>query len=190
MSATGLVIGGTLPARCGRSPGSEGPNPAATAEWERRAPMAVGCALVLSRPISRSRAFRDAAILAWTIASVWVLFIDWPNMVRLAGNDGLVYWAVDPADPYRDATVGGEGAYLYSPAFTLLMTPLRALPREGFLIVWTGLIILTALWLGRRWPLALLPLGLPVLQDIAIGNIHLLMTAAIVLSFRWPATWA
>ena len=33
-------------------------------------------------------------------------------------------------------------------------------------------------------------LSLPVSQEILIGNIHLLLAAAIVLGFRWPGTWA
>ena len=33
-------------------------------------------------------------------------------------------------------------------------------------------------------------LALPVSQEILIGNIHLLLAAAIVLGFRWAGTWA
>ena len=142
------------------------------------------------RASSRTSALRDSAIVAGTIASIWLLILYWGLMVKLLGNDGLVYWAVNPADPYVGSTVGGEGAYLYSPAFTLAFTPFRLLPREVFFVVWTGLIVLAALWLAKPWPLMLLPLALPVIQDAMIGNIHILLGAAIVLGFRWPATWA
>ena len=141
-------------------------------------------------PSGRTRLLRDGLVVAGTVFSAWLLVLHWGEMVRLLGNDGFVYWAVDPANPYADATVGADGAYLYSPAFTLAMTPLRALPREVFFVAWTALIALTALWLGRKWPLAFLPLGLPILQDVMIGNVHTLLAAAIVLGFRWPATWA
>src|SRR5436305_1705444 len=64
------------------------------------------------------------------------------------------------------------------------------LPREVFIAGWTALLAAVALWLARPWPVALLVLALPVSQEVMIGNIHLLLAAAIVLGFRWPATWA
>lgn len=143
-----------------------------------------------SRTGSWSRALRDAAIIAGTIASLWLLLIYWDGMVKLLANDGLVYWGVDPAAPYAGATVGGEGAYLYSPAFTQAFTPFRMLPREAFAIVWSAVILAAAVWMARAWPLMLLPLFLPVVQDVMIGNIHILLALAIYLGFRWPATWA
>jgi len=57
-------------------------------------------------------------------------------------------------------------------------------------IVWTLIIAMVAVWLARPWPAALLILLLPVSQDVVIGNIHVLMAAAIVLGFRWPGFWA
>ncbi len=38
------------------------------------------------------------------------------------------------------------------------------------------------------WPASLLVLALPVSQEILIGQIHLLLAAAIVLGFRWAGT--
>jgi len=150
----------------------------------------VTTAFLRSRTGSWSRALRDAAVITGTIASVWLLVIYWDAMVKLLANDGLVYWGVDPAAPYAGATVGGQGAYLYSPAFTQAFMPFRMLPREAFAIVWSALILAAAVWMARAWPLMLLPLFLPVLQDVMIGNIHILLALAIYLGFRWPATWA
>ena len=45
------------------------------------------------------------------------------------------------------------------------------------------------LWMTGRWALLVLIL-LPVLMSVTIGQVDLLMAAAIVVGFRWPAAWA
>ena len=106
------------------------------------------------------------------------------------GADGLIYWAVDPANPYAGSFVGGKGAFLYSPAFAQAFWLIGRLPSEVFVVAWIALLAVIAVWLARPWPASLLALALPVSQEILIGNIHLLLAAAIVLGFRWPAAWA
>lgn len=150
----------------------------------------MGMTRLRNRARSRTNAMVDAAVVAGTIASAWLLVLHGRAMVGLLGNDALVYWSVDADAPYADATVGGAGAYLYSPAFMQALTPLRILPAEPFLAIWWTIITVTAVLLARPWPLMLLPLALPVLQDVMIGNIHVLLGAAIVIGFRWPAAWA
>jgi hypothetical protein len=51
------------------------------------------------------------------------------------------------------------------------------------LILLGALVVLT----GRRWLAVGVVLGL---MELAGGNIHLLLAAAIVLGFRWPWTWS
>ena len=63
-------------------------------------------------------------------------------------------------------------------------------PREVFQVGWTVFLAAVAVWLARPWPASLLVLALPVSQEILIGQIHLLLAAAIVLGFRWAGTWA
>ena len=139
---------------------------------------------------ARRPILRDGLVLFGLLATAyWYLVLGDGNWHGPTA-DGLVYWAVDPSDPYRDATVGGANAYLYSPAFAQLFSIIGRLPREVFIVAWTGLIAATALWLARPWPAGLLILLLPVSQDVVIGNIHVLLAAAIVLGFRWPAAWA
>lgn len=138
----------------------------------------------------RARALRDGLILFGVLATAyWYLVLGDANW-RGPSADGLVYWGVDPADPYRGSTVGGLDAYLYSPAFAQVFSLIGRLPREVFIVGWTLFIAATAFWLARPWPAALLILLLPVSQDVVIGNIHVLMAAAIVLGFRWPGFWA
>ncbi len=104
--------------------------------------------------------------------------------------DGLVYWAVNLDHLYVGATVGGQNAYLYSPAFAQVFSLIGLLPREVFIVGWTLTLTLIAAWLARPWPPALLVLALPVSQEIMIGNIHLVLASAIVLGFRYAPTWS
>jgi hypothetical protein len=138
---------------------------------------------------ARRRALRHGLAIAGLIVAAYMYVVIGDPTWRNPGADGLVYWAVDPGDPYRGATVGGANAYLYSPAFAQLFAVIGLLPREVFIVLWTVFLAGIALWLARPWPAALLALALPVSQEVLIGNIHLVLTAAIVLGMRWPAAW-
>jgi hypothetical protein len=142
------------------------------------------------RARARSAAVRHGLVLTGLIVAAWMYVIVGDRTWANPASDGLIYWAVDPADPYAGSFVGGAGAYLYSPAFAQVFSIIGRLPREVFIVGWMVLLAAVALWLARPWPAALLALALPVSQEILIGNIHLLLAAAIVLGFRWPATWA
>ena len=94
----------------------------------------------------------------------------------------------DPADPYLHSNWTDPIAYVYSPAFLQLVSPLTALPWQAFMAVWTAILI-GAVWYlcGPRF----FALGLLIgAMEIAGGNIHLLETVAIVVGFRFPAAWA
>jgi hypothetical protein len=138
---------------------------------------------------ARRRALRHGLAIAGLIVAAYMYVVIGDPTWRNPGADGLVYWAVDPADPYRGSTVGGANAYLYSPAFGQLFAVIGLLPREVFIVLWTGLLAGVAIWLARPWPAALLALALPVSQEVLIGNIHLLLAAAVVVGMRWPAAW-
>ena len=79
---------------------------------------------------------------------------------------------------YGDAGAGVLGAYLYSPAFAQLVTPLVALPWNVFLAIWTAMLLAAYGWTVRLAALPLL-LFLPVPADLATGNVHLFYAAAI-----------
>ena len=66
------------------------------------------------------------------------------------------------------------------------MAPFSLLPYGVYLVLWTVLLAGIALWLARPWPWALAMLCLPVIYEVLVGNIHLLIAAAIVLGFRLP----
>ena len=102
--------------------------------------------------------------------------------------DAWAYWDVDPVHPY--AGVAREsGAFLYGPPIAQVAAWLRVMPWEVYVVSWTALMVgvLYALAPGRSVMLLLLP---PIMLEVLFGNIHLLLAAAIVLGFRWPAAWA
>jgi hypothetical protein len=104
------------------------------------------------------------------------------------GHDARAYWAAPLDDPYEAGSVGHESAYLYSPAFLTILSPLRALPWPVFLGLWTAGLLGVLFWLAR--PLLFLPLMLFVLPEIWGGNITILLAAAIVLGFSRSGAWA
>ena len=104
-----------------------------------------------------------------------------------AGQDARAYWRAARVTTYG-ADAGEYGAYLYSPAFLHVLSPILTLPWQQFLTVWTALLMATLLLLTGP---VLFVLALPLaFFEIWGGNIHLLLAAAIVAGFRWPATWS
>jgi hypothetical protein len=103
--------------------------------------------------------------------------------------DARCYWLPSLADPYVHANWTDQIAYPYSPAFLQLLQPIRMLPWQAFMAVWAALLMVAMVYLtGPR--LILLGLAWFGLMEIWGGNIELLVAAAIVLGFRWPATWS
>jgi Glycosyltransferase family 87 len=103
--------------------------------------------------------------------------------------DAHAYWAADPLDPYNFGALYTQDAYFYSPAFTQALGPLHALPWPAFAALWTALLTVVLAWLGGRWfgYVVIIPF---VAIEMAMGNVHVLIAAAIVVGFRWPAAWS
>ena len=131
-----------------------------------------------------ARPARDGAFIAGIIFAVMIGAGLLPFAV-----DAHAYWAADPLDPYSDAALSDFDAYFYSPAFTQAIWPLHSLPWPIFAGLWTAAIVLAFTWLSDLW-LGLVMLLPPVFIEVAMGNIHGFIAVAIVLGFRWPATWA
>jgi hypothetical protein len=125
------------------------------------------------------------AALAWLLV---VLLAEPYGRAWGTGQDARCYWLPSLAAPYLHANWTDPIAYVYSPAFLQLISPLTSLPWQVFVAVWTAILIGAVAWLtGPR----LLAFGLLVASlEIIGGNISLLLAVAIVLGFRWPATWA
>jgi hypothetical protein len=139
--------------------------------------------------VVRSRAVRDGLRLAGLLV---VLFVWWLLSFHDYQHDARAYWAADLASLYSRGQVGGEDAYLYSPAFAQLFLPLSALPWAVFAAVWAGINLLALVWMAGPLFAALLLVipGSPVIDEVGTGNIHLLIAAAIVLAVRYPGAWA
>ena len=104
------------------------------------------------------------------------------------GQDARCYWVPSLAAPYLNANWTDPIAYVYSPAFLQLVSPLTSLPWQAFVAVWTAILLGAIAWLtGPR----LLAFGVVfAAMELAGGNISLLLAVAIVVGFRWPAAWA
>jgi hypothetical protein len=117
-------------------------------------------------------------------ALVWAyLFLFLAPWMGTFGADSIAYAMATP--PLYDQEGGTFGAFTYSPAFYQLVAPLQGLGWTGFATIWTALLVGTGIFLG---PIAL---ALPIVPlEVYLGNVHLLIAAAIVLGFRHPWTWA
>jgi Glycosyltransferase family 87 len=121
---------------------------------------------------------------------LWLLIVvlSAPGQLWSAGQEAWCYWIPSILDPYRQSDWTSPVAYVYSPAFLEVIAPLRALSWTAFVGVWTSMLLGAVLYLtGVR----LLWLGVLVAaSELYGGNISLFLAVAVVLGFRWPATWA
>jgi hypothetical protein len=143
--------------------------------------------------------FRLAALETPPWVGLAVAVAGWALIVAFAepwgrlwgtGQDARCYYQATLADPYLHSSWNDPIAYVYSPAFLQLVSPLTALPWQAFMAVWTALLIGAVRFLtGPR----LLAAGLLfpfTAMEVAGGNVSLLLAVAIVVGFRWPAAWA
>lgn len=141
----------------------------------------------IPRSPATRRAVRDGLVIAGLLFAGY-LFVVVAPVSGTFGFDAYAYWHLDLAAPYSQSA-GGLGAFTYTPLIARLCAPFAALPWYSFLWLWTGVLIATLVWLGWRSSLVVLAFP-PVALELYHGNVHLLIAAAIVLGFRWPATWA
>ncbi|MCA1570291.1 MAG: DUF2029 domain-containing protein [Chloroflexi bacterium] len=131
-----------------------------------------------------------ASLLALGYLGVrWALLLVSDDPLKAA--DAFTYWNVPYDDPYAGPRLGVPGAYLYTPAFLQVIAPLRLLPWEVFHAVWAllglGSMVFLVGPIGGAIALTVLSF---VARDILVGNIHLMLGAAIVIGLRHPAAWA
>jgi hypothetical protein len=127
------------------------------------------------------------AVGAWLLI---VLFSEPWGRLWGTGQDARCYWQATLADPYVNSDWNDPIAYVYSPAFLQLVSPLTALPWQAFMAAWTAILLLAVRFLtgprlfaaGLLFPFAAM--------EVAGGNVSVVLAAAIVLGFRWPAVWS
>ena len=152
----------------------------------------------LSTSSERTVALRGRPVPIVVIAGLIALAAAWLGIVyfaepwgRLAGSgmDARCYWAPDLANPYLHSTWTDQIAYPYSPVFLQILQPIRLLPWQAFMAIWAAILMAAMVYLtGPR--LILLGLAFFGLMEIWGGNIEILVAVAVVLGFRWPATWS
>jgi hypothetical protein len=147
-------------------------------------------ALPAGKRALRLRAVRDGLIVSGWLATLFALVVV-TSTVHSFGYDAFSYWSIDFNDLYGRAIASNFalGAFRYTPPIAYLFAPLGALPWWLFLWLWSALSLSILVWLGGRWTLVVLALP-PVALELYHGNVHLLIAAAIALSFRFPWTWA
>ena len=136
------------------------------------------------------RPVRDALVVIGIGRALWYYVVQGIHPWEWPGLDARAYYQVDLAHPYAESGVGVLSTYLYSPAFAQAISPLWILPWEVFFAVWTVMNLAILWWLVRPWPWALGILALPITYELFMGQVHLLIAAAIVVGFSRPATWA
>lgn len=149
--------------------------------------------VVAGRRIVRSRArlASDLALPAYVvILGVFVAFRILSVEPWLSpAFDLYAYWSTHLGLDYATTRPGDPGAFLYSPAFAHVIWPVTSLPWPLFAAGWTAFVGGVLIWLSGRWAIVLL-FVIPVTMSVAIGQVDLLIAAAIVIGFRWPAAWA
>lgn len=107
------------------------------------------------------------------------------------GSDARSYYGIDLANPYVSAVgnLSVDVAFRYGPPLALLLAPLGALSYPAFHLLWFALGLLALYAVCGRWTFAALAFY-PVLLELSVGNIHLLLAAALVWGLRYPALWA
>lgn len=136
------------------------------------------------------RPVRDALILIGLGRAFVYVVVQGIHPWEFAGIDARAYWGVDLAYPYAHSAVGELSTYLYAPAFAQLLAPFSALPFGVFFAFWTTVSLVLLVWLVRPWPWAVPMLLLPIGYELCVGNIHILLAAALVVGLRAPAAWA
>jgi hypothetical protein len=133
------------------------------------------------------RAATDGLFIAGLVVLVATVLAVWLNLDYAV--DARAYWEAARGDMYARPGVGTFRAYLYSPVFLQALAPLLWLPWPVFLAAWVSVLAGTLVWLTRTWlPLAVVTLI--ALESVSRGNIEILIAAAIVVGFRFPAAWA
>jgi hypothetical protein len=132
---------------------------------------------------------RRRKLIDWTLRLAFVVVLVVFTVLRpVPAGDAHAYWAVDLANPYS-RPVATQDAFTYSPPAALFFAVLGQLPFEVFEAIWTLLNGFALLWLTGPWALAVLVLPV-VASDLYLGNIHVLLGAAVVGSLRRPGLWA
>jgi hypothetical protein len=140
----------------------------------------------MKREVTWARIGRDALVVLGVIAAV----VYWLYLTQTGGSpvDAHAFWAADPHDLYAHDQLATDG-YYYSPAFEFVVGWGRLLPFEVFVAIWRAILLGILVYLAGPFTIFVI-FTVPVASEINAGNIQLMLALAVVLGFRWQATWA
>ena len=143
--------------------------------------------LGFDQPMTWRRLVRDGFVLLGIIAcaTYWLYLTNGGGLPV----DVHAYWAADPDSLYRHGPGPADDAYLYAPAFELVAGWWRGIPFEVYAAIWRAVLLAMLVYLAGPFTLFAL-LTVPVASEINAANIQIPLALAVVLGFRWPATWA
>ena len=134
-----------------------------------------------------------ARIAVRGLAIGWLIFF-WIWLIGYQSTfievDAEAYWGLDLSGLYEGVQLGDQDAFLYSPVVAWLFLPFSWIPYEAFYAVLAAVNLGALVWLLGPELAALSLFFQPVSNEVARGNIHLLLAVAIVIGFRHPAAWA
>lgn len=132
------------------------------------------------------------AIALWIVAAYGA--VSMVQAYTAAGHLGLdahAYWMATRREDVYALGPGYRDAYLYSPAFLQLVSPLALLPWQMFFGAWMLIQTVCFWWLTR--PLGVwwqAPVMLLCLAEVLYGNIHGLLGVMLCLALRRPGLWS
>jgi glycosyl transferase family 87 len=103
--------------------------------------------------------------------------------------DASLFYDYRLPDPYRQADYNSISGFYYSPPIAQLVYPFTFLPWPVFAMAMVSLSFVALVLLTGRAAL-LLSLIPFVHWELLGGNVNLVLALAVVVGFRWPATWA
>jgi hypothetical protein len=130
------------------------------------------------------RRWGAAIALGFGFGMAVVVLLTWTRM-RGTPVDAWCYYGMDPADPYDPSR-----CFLYSPPVAQFMTVIQ--PLVSFDAFFTILRTLETLALALiTGPAIGVLLAIPAVEiELNAANINILLVGAVLLGFRYPATWA
>jgi Glycosyltransferase family 87 len=134
-----------------------------------------------------------ARLAVRALAIGWIVFF-WVWLIGFQSTfvevDAQAYWGLNLDTLYQGVQLGDQGAFLYSPVVAWILLPFSALPYEVFYALLAAVNLAALVWLIGPELAALSLFLVPISNEVARGNIHLLLAAAIVAGFRYHASWA
>lgn len=139
------------------------------------------------------RRTRFLPLVVRAVAVAWIVFF-WAWLIgfqsTFAEVDAEAYWGLDFDALYVGSRLGDQDAFLYSPVIAWLFAPFSLVPYEVFYAVLAAANLAALVWLLGFEVAALALLLQPISNEVARGNIHLLLALAIVVGFRYSGSWA